>query len=308
MKNKPIILIISIAIISILILVGTIYAYYRSSLIHLSGTIDKDFFPAFGSFVGATIGLLFSIASVVLIFYTYQSQQEQLRITRSLVDRQISLSIKPVLVVEDFDSSIVKPQPQPIPLPDAIPESEILPKVLQNVPLRILNVGIEAAQYIQYGFDYDIGALISYMNSHLEKPILNIEYIKEQDWVKITHAETHEEAVISLLSEQRVISKDYLLPYKASSDFLEAIFPKMYLLYYYHIIMVKFKGRIDFEGVDLENFPPCYLNAAYKDLEGRIHKKRFDVKLSYAAWSFSFTSKRSGQKQLLVKIASNEIP
>jgi purine-cytosine permease-like protein len=75
-------LFIAIPIIIILLLL----AYYRSSLLNINGVLDKDFFPAFGSFLGSTVGIIISLGTILLVYYTYQSQQEQLKITRDLVN------------------------------------------------------------------------------------------------------------------------------------------------------------------------------------------------------------------------------
>jgi cell division protein FtsL len=73
--SNPLVLIIIVCAISAFIIIGTLIAYDRSSLLHLSGYIDKDYFPAFGSFIASLVGILFSATSMILIYYTYQSQQ-----------------------------------------------------------------------------------------------------------------------------------------------------------------------------------------------------------------------------------------
>jgi hypothetical protein len=277
MKNKPIILIISIAIISILILAGTIYAYYRSSLIHLSGTIDKDFFPAFGSFVGATMGLLFSIASVILIFYTYQSQQEQLRITRNLVDRQISLSIKPELVIEDFNNYKTKTQI----------EGEFdgwIPSHIQGINLRIINIGIEAAQYIEYRFEFNIDDLNNYMIENIPEPLLSMTYEEGKMPINLKRVETDYGGWINIMGSQVTEKRGFLLPYKLDSSAIYVLFPYAYIIFYFYTFFGLNKGKTSFNN-ELKNYPKCFFYISYQDLEGNRHMKKFDLSIEYKGGS-----------------------
>ncbi len=300
-------LLLVLAAISVIIVFLTLFAYYRSSLIHLSGTLDKDFFPAFGSFISGTVGLILSIASVILIYSTYQTQQEQLKITRDLVDRQISLSVKPDLVVEEFNSFNFKPQPQPIPLKNSNTDNEILPEALRDVKVRILNVGLEVARYIEYKFEYDANALIVYMDTHLQKPVLKLEDFGDKGLVKITHIDTQRAIAGDINFEKMKILKDYLMPYKLNSECLETPFPRTYLLFYYYMWFGTLKHASDGEKMPMEKFPPCYLNTSYSDLEGKIHKKQFLMNLLNIGWGFRFKSDKSTEKQISISITAKEM-
>ena len=230
--SKPLILLLVLATISLLIVSLTLYAYYRSSLLHFSGTLDKEFFPAFGSFIGGTVGLILSMASVILIYSTYQTQQKQLEITRSLVDRQISLSVKPDLVVEEFRSTR-SPMEQVVAtnLLDGI-----FPRNLQTVNVKILNIGIEAAKYIEYSFYYNIDDLLAYYADKIENKTLEFGYTDENHVVSVKIPGMGAVWGFAVISEQKIVTRDYLLPYKLNSDYFEAAFPISYLIFYYHMM------------------------------------------------------------------------
>jgi len=75
-NNKPFLILITVSVISLLILIGTLIAYQRDSLLNFNGHLNKDYFPAFGTFVSSVIGILFSGATTILVYFTYLSQQK----------------------------------------------------------------------------------------------------------------------------------------------------------------------------------------------------------------------------------------
>lgn len=276
---KPINLLIFLSIVCFVILAGTIIAYNRSSLIHFSGQIDKDFFPAFGNFIGSTIGLILSIATVILIFYTYQSQQEQLAITRNLVNRQISLSIKPELVIQDYNTST-----EGIPQSWAPPEFDgLMPPSLQNINLKIINVGIEAAQYIEYKFEYKINEMTDYMAYLIKKPPLSLVFKEDQEMGLLTRVDNNFQSEINLSSPLCIKKKDFLLPFKLNSTSIIVSFPYIVVAYYFYLFVTLKNETPRFDPM-LVDFPACFLNISYQDLEGQKHAKKFNLLVSVAGY------------------------
>jgi len=101
-KIKPFSIIIAVCSISFAIVIGTIVAFCRSSLIHFGGYIDKDYFPAFGSFIANMVGILFSATSMILIYYTYLSQQKLVDEQSKVFDRDYVKyidSIRPLIEI-----------------------------------------------------------------------------------------------------------------------------------------------------------------------------------------------------------------
>jgi hypothetical protein len=269
---KPIHLLIFLGMVCLAILAGTIIAYNRSSLIHFSGQIDKDFFPAFGNFIGGTIGLILSIATVILIFYTYQSQQEQLAITRNLVNRQISLSIKPELVIQDYNTLT-----EEIPPSWTMPEFDgLTPPNLQNINLKIINVGIEAAQYIEYKFEYKINEMVDYMVYLIKKPPLNLVFQPDEVMGSLTRVDNNFQSEINILSPLRIKKKDFLLPFKLNSASINVPFPYIVVIYYFYTFITLKRETSNVNSM-LVDFPDCFLNISYQDLEGQKHTKKFNL-------------------------------
>ncbi len=297
-------LLITAGLIAIIVLLATVYAYYKNSLIHFSGNIDKDYFPAFGSFVGGTMGIIISIVSVLLIYYTYQSQQEQLSITRALVDRQISFSVKPDLVVEEFRSTRS-------PMEKLLNDTQldgILPRNLQTVNLKILNIGIEAAKYVEYSFFYDLDDLMTYYAEKINNKMLEFDYIDKNHVVAVRMPGIPKVWGFAVINEQAIVKRDYLLPCKLQSDYFEATFPTSYLIFYYQMMSDKFIG-VTSQNMDepLAEFPKCYLNLSFHDLEGKVHTKRFHTEVGFAGQSFKSESGIPFPKQWEVRITTREV-
>ena len=275
-------------------------AYYRSSLLNINGVIDKDFFPAFGSFLGNTAGVIISFGSILLIYYAYQSQQEQLKITKGLVNRQIALSIKPDIVIQDYYTSN-KPKGEFV---SAEAEFDgILPNDLDDIGIKVLNVGIEVARYLEYSFDYDITELIAYMNN-LPSPPLKVNYETGKTLGTVTRIETGMECLVNISSSRQQQEKDYLMPYKLDKDYLIVIFPNFYVIMYYYILVGKFKDSTSFDP-DIKDLPKCSLNISYSDLEGVKHQKMFNLKLDLLGGAETFKPEQAHNIQL--KISSAEV-
>jgi hypothetical protein len=290
-------LFIAIPIIIILLLL----AYYRSSLLNINGVLDKDFFPAFGSFLGSTVGIIISLGTILLVYYTYQSQQEQLKITRDLVNWQIALSIKPDIVLQDYYTSD-KPTKDFISGP---PEFDgFLPNDLHNIGIKILNVGVEVARYLKYSFEYDVIELIDYMNKSTLSPPLNVTYKPGMNFGTVTRIETGMEQAINILSSSHTNEKDYLMPYKLDKDYLIISFPIFYVLIYYYILIGKFKDSISFDS-ELKDLPICSLNISYTDLEKINHTKKFNVKIDLLSGSNIFNPEQA--RNIILKLSAIEV-
>lgn len=303
MRLSPKILITIVGVIALLITVGTLIAYYRASLINFNGSINKDYLSAFGSFIGGTVGIVLSFASFILIFYTYQTQQKQLTITRELVNRQISLSIKPDIVISDFyTSDIANDDTQNEDSSDGI-----LPLNLQDIELEILNVGIEVARYIDYKFEYNPIDLISYLNTHFTKLEIEIEYSLGSQFGEVKHIETEKEMSINMLSPNEPRQKDHLMPFKLAKDKMLVFIPYFYVLAYYYCIREMFKSdKFPQKNLTLDNFPSCLLKISYLDLEARKYEKTFDIKIDLSRFSLNLTS--SGTQLIITAIEMYQNP
>lgn len=254
-----------------LIILLTTYAYFRSSLIHFNGTIDKDYFPAFGNFIGSITGVFLSIGSIVLIFYTYQSQQKQSLLTKELIDRQISLSVKPEIFVKDYFHEQIKSTDKKF-----LSIDKIVPIGLQIVNLNIINVGIEVAQYIEYSFKYNVSEIVDYLTNKIKKPLIRIEYKPSELFAEIILLKDGTKIGLNVLYATRKNKKDYLMPYKLNSDSFEIPFPSFYCFAYYYATLDNVDGK-----EDLEYFPKCHLEISYADLEAKKHLKKFNIEIEF---------------------------
>ena len=297
----PISIIITSILAIVLIIIFILIAYYRSSLLHLNGVIDKDFFPAFGSFLGSTAGLIISLGSIILIYYTYQSQQEQLKITKGLVNRQIALSIKPDIVIQDFRTGEKPPK-------DFVSYEPgfdgLLPRDLRDLDIKILNVGVEVARYIEYHFEYDIANLISYMSSPVAAAPLNVDYDESKMFATVTRVATGFKMWINVLSPMLTQEKDYLMPYKLNKDYISDFFPQFYMMVYYHVLVSRSINGTSRDS-DMDGFPPCNLHVSYSDLEGIRHKKKFTLKIAFESGVELLNPEHASN--IWIKISAKEI-
>lgn len=294
MRFTPKVMIVIVAIIALSITAATVVAYYRSSLIHFNGSINKDYLAAFGSFIGGTVGIILSAASFILIYYTYQYQQIQLTETRKLVNRQIALSIRPDLVVNDFYMSDEIDH-------DTKNDQEfdgILPPQLQYIQLEILNVGVEVARYIEYRLEYNITDLISYLNTHSSNQEIKVDHALNSIFGKVQRVETGEEIHVNMFSDTQIRKKDHLMPFKLSKDKLFISLPYFYSVSYYYSLLGKFKSnnspKID---LSLDDFPRCLLKVNYLDLEAKKYDKTFDIKTDITKFS---SDPKSSQTKLTI--------
>lgn len=259
MQLSPKKLIITVVAIFIVITGATLVAYNRASLIHFDGIIDKDYFPAFGSFIGGSVGIILSFASFILIYYTYQSQQEQLTVTRNLVNRQIALTVKPDLVVSDLYTTNEL---------DCKSEDEetfdgFLPIQLQYIQLEILNVGIEVARYIKYKIEYNPLDLISYLNAHSPTAEIELDYSPGLLFGNVKRVSTGEEIFMNMLSSTEITQKDYLMPFKLEKNKILIPLPYFYVLTYYYTLVAKYKSiKSPKKDLTLDNFPQCLLKTS----------------------------------------------
>ncbi|MDF9795044.1 hypothetical protein OKW21_000307 [Catalinimonas alkaloidigena] len=72
----------------------TIFIYYKQGLIDFEGEIDNETISGFGTFLGGFVGTIFSGVAVFLVFLTYLSQKEELRLTRQEMESQNETLIK----------------------------------------------------------------------------------------------------------------------------------------------------------------------------------------------------------------------
>jgi hypothetical protein len=298
---EPKFIIIATAIAIAIILFLLLAAYYRSSLLNINGVLDKDFFPAFGSFLSSTTGVVISLGSILLIYYTYQSQQEQLKITKGLVNRQIALSIKPDVVIQDYYTT-----DKPLNELESVEHmfDGMLPNDLHGIGIKVLNVGIEVARYLEYNFEYDVTGLIAYMNNSFSSPPLKLIYEPNKLFGEVTRIETGVVHYINILSSSQLLKKDYLMPYKLDKDYLMVLFPGFYVMVYYYILVGKFKDSIGFD-TDIKDLPMCVLNISYNDLEGVKHRKKFNLKLELLGGVELLKPEQAANLEL--KISSAEI-
>ena len=265
---KPIkIILITGVIVSIAILIFTIIAYSRSSLIHFTGYIDKDFFSAFGSFIGSTIGIVLSFVTVFLIFSTFQLQREQIKITRDLVERQLNLSIKPELIVQDFNNYYTNE--------NETRYDDLIPYAIQNISLKIINIGIEAAQYIKY-------------------------FKEGEKFFKIRKKNSEVEYFINGFSSKSLFFKDFLLPYKLEKSDLIIPFPYDYLVLYYLIFVELNKEKNSFDS-QIKDFPKCIMHISYQNLEGTNYEKIFDLEIDYQGGTTLLNPEKITQFNLTIK-------
>ena len=290
---KPIkIILITGVIVSIAILIFTIIAYSRSSLIHFTGYIDKDFFSAFGSFIGSTIGIVLSFVTVFLIFSTFQLQREQIKITRDLVERQLNLSIKPELIVQDFNNYYTNE--------NETRYDDLIPYAIQNISLKIINIGIEAAQYIKYRFEFSIKDLNDFVIIKIQDASFEIDFKEGEKFFKIRKKNSEVEYFINGFSSKSLFFKDFLLPYKLEKSDLIIPFPYDYLVLYYLIFVELNKEKNSFDS-QIKDFPKCIMHISYQNLEGTNYEKIFDLEIDYQGGTTLLNPEKITQFNLTIK-------
>jgi len=78
----------SFAVIGVFLLIFLIYKLWKQEDISISGKIDLQKMSALGDFAGGFVGIFFTIATVSLVWLTYQEQQEELAETKQQIQIQ----------------------------------------------------------------------------------------------------------------------------------------------------------------------------------------------------------------------------
>lgn len=284
-------LIIIFAFIGIATFVATIRVYLIHGHIYLWTDIDAEKFSAFGEFIGGVVGTIFTIIATILVWQTYQSQKEELKLTRHLIEKQTEVAYKPDLFLKDTELELqVKLEKDEYTLIGFKTPHENQPKV------KLVNIGIEAAKRIELSWDYDLEDIASFLEPVSDKIQIEIEnFDKEIEGSFVIEGDE------SIIYADKPINTDFVLPYRSDDDSKIIELPYEFSFLICHTMIAYYCYKLYKQQTTPVEFPKLYLIIKYEDLLKTTHIKKFEMiwSLSISASAAYVLSEYTNEKQVM---------
>lgn len=264
----------------IVILILTVFNFYRQGRISFFGDIDHEYLNAFSSFLGGTIGILLSTAATYLVWMTLKTQREDIREVREMAQKQINLSLKPdIYMLNEVVSGHLTQGSDGKYYPWNI-SSEPFNLDSQNIEFRLVNVGFGAAKKVFYKWEFDIRELANYINERLPNKFITVE---SENVLKVNLNEMAGGYFLSspYLTENHI---DIILSGQGAGSFTKIRAPYIFFFCYYlaiYLMLNQQEKKPDMEKFSI-NFPKCHLRLTYLDVADNQHTKRYYINMEGA--------------------------